>query len=209
VTAYVDDAMIPATVPNGAISHTSQWSHLTADTIPELHQFATKLGLRRSYFQPGTFPHYDLTRGMRFKAIRQGAQPVRYAESPDIARRCAATPEPGVVVNLTSTPKITEPETRAGKPLGAGLVIGRGRHQDTVRCGCGDSFLRPKGETYVTCLKCQVQHDLAVAGFTAGDPALRQIAEHNAKAMAKRDHLAAQAADRSARAAALARVVSR
>ena len=48
MTVYVDDAHIPATVGR----HTSSWCHLTADSPEELHEFAGRLGLRRSYFQP-------------------------------------------------------------------------------------------------------------------------------------------------------------
>lgn len=90
MTVYVDDSSIPATVPNGRVSHTSRWSHLFADTEDELHEFATgKLGLRRSYFQegkPAWFPHYDVTSGKRQQAIRAGAQPVTWRESVKIAR---------------------------------------------------------------------------------------------------------------------------
>jgi hypothetical protein len=49
-------------------------AHLVADTVEQLHEFAARLGLRRSWFQdrPG-LPHYDVTEGMRWKAIRMGA----------------------------------------------------------------------------------------------------------------------------------------
>jgi hypothetical protein len=72
MAVYVDDAAIPATV--GRI--TSNWSHLIADDRDELHAFATRLGLRRAWFQdpvltgkpraaPGSRAaenwHYDLT----------------------------------------------------------------------------------------------------------------------------------------------------
>ena len=52
MTVYVDDASIPATVRNRSRSHPSAWCHLTADTPQELHEFAARLGLGRSYFQP-------------------------------------------------------------------------------------------------------------------------------------------------------------
>ena len=52
----------------------SQSCHLVADSLEELHAFAWKLGLKRSWFQGmSDLPHYDLTIGMRFKAIRLGA----------------------------------------------------------------------------------------------------------------------------------------
>jgi hypothetical protein len=85
MTVYVDDAAIPTTVGRWS----SRWSHLTADTREELHEFAARLGLRRSYFQennakPGSFSreawHYDLTVNKRAQAIRLGAKPVTSKE---------------------------------------------------------------------------------------------------------------------------------
>ena len=48
--------------------------HLYADDVGELHEFAAEIGLRPWWFQdrPG-FPHYDLTAGMRRKAVERGA----------------------------------------------------------------------------------------------------------------------------------------
>ena len=52
--------------------------HLTADTLEELHAFAGKLQLRRSWFQPHRhIPHYDLTARRRAAAIRAGAIEVK------------------------------------------------------------------------------------------------------------------------------------
>jgi hypothetical protein len=86
VTIYVDKAMIHATVPNGRRSHTSRWCHLMSDQIDpaELHEFAQRIGLKRAYFQPGkrlgsrtehdpAGDHYDVTEGVRWKAVRAGA----------------------------------------------------------------------------------------------------------------------------------------
>jgi hypothetical protein len=95
VAVYVDEASAPARVANGRVVHDSRWSHLFADTQEELHQFAEKLGLRRSYFQPGQPQgngspaphwHYDLTVGKRQQAIRLGARPVTSRESIEIIR---------------------------------------------------------------------------------------------------------------------------
>lgn len=53
------------------------WCHLLADSIDELHEFAGRLGLRRTWFQGSSrFPHYDLTANKRLQAIRLGAQAV-------------------------------------------------------------------------------------------------------------------------------------
>lgn len=48
-------------------------SHLTADTLEELHAFAVKLGLRRTWFQPLSSPHYDLSPPKRARALELGA----------------------------------------------------------------------------------------------------------------------------------------
>ena len=47
--------------------------HLVADSDDELHSFAVRLGLKTKWFQKNTIHHYDLTRGMRFKALKFGA----------------------------------------------------------------------------------------------------------------------------------------
>jgi Protein of unknown function (DUF4031) len=94
MAVYVDDAGIPADVRSGPVVHSSQWSHLFADTQDELHQFATgQLGLKRSCFQtghrrgdgrPSPHWHYDLTAGKRQQAIRLGAVPVSWRKAVDI-----------------------------------------------------------------------------------------------------------------------------
>jgi hypothetical protein len=52
-----------------------EWCHLAADTPQELHAFAARLRLGRSYAQHEGLPtlHYDLTRGKRAQAVRLGA----------------------------------------------------------------------------------------------------------------------------------------
>jgi hypothetical protein len=65
MAVYVDNARIP-------------WrrmimSHLTADDIDELHEFAERLGMRRRWFQDGSIPHYDLSEGKRQLALKLGA----------------------------------------------------------------------------------------------------------------------------------------
>lgn len=48
--------------------------HMTADTLEELHAFAARIGMRRSWFQEHRIcPHYDLTPGRREVAVRLGA----------------------------------------------------------------------------------------------------------------------------------------
>ena len=48
-------------------------AHLMADTLEELHRFAALLGLRRSWFQNGHVPHYDLSPRKRELALEMGA----------------------------------------------------------------------------------------------------------------------------------------
>ena len=51
-----------------------EWCHLVADTLPELHGFAQRLGLRRSWFQErASYPHYDVTTAVRARALGLGA----------------------------------------------------------------------------------------------------------------------------------------
>jgi hypothetical protein len=106
MAVYVDDSNIQATVPNGRVQHTSRWSHLFADTQEELHEFAEKLGLRRSYFQGGPehgrLWHYDVTEGKRWQAIRLGAQPVSWRESVEIMHERDAKAERSRVAEQAS-----------------------------------------------------------------------------------------------------------
>jgi hypothetical protein len=69
--------------------------HLVADTESELHAFAARLGLRRDWFQHHAFglAHYDLTRMMRVKAVRLGAQEI---EDERMVRRIRVARTPGV-----------------------------------------------------------------------------------------------------------------
>ena len=48
--------------------------HMMSDTsLDELHAFATRLGLRRSWFQNGSAPHYDICKTKRRLAVQLGA----------------------------------------------------------------------------------------------------------------------------------------
>ena len=47
--------------------------HMLADTVEELHEMADLIGLKRSWFQPESSPHYDLTQRKRVFAMRAGA----------------------------------------------------------------------------------------------------------------------------------------
>ena len=84
MTVYVDDMRMPAQV--GSIN--ARWSHLTADTRAELHAFAARLGLRRSWFQdkPRGLWHYDVTDSKRALAIKLGAEQIEYGNLDDHGR---------------------------------------------------------------------------------------------------------------------------
>lgn len=64
------------------------WAHLLADSIDELHRFASQLGLKRGWYQGHTrYPHYDITDTMRAKAISLGAQEVDGYKFVEVSKR--------------------------------------------------------------------------------------------------------------------------
>jgi len=64
----------------------NQVSHLIADSLEELHEFAARLGLKREWFQNHRLaPHYDLTPGKRNLAIQYGVVELTHRES--VAKR--------------------------------------------------------------------------------------------------------------------------
>jgi Protein of unknown function (DUF4031) len=87
VTVYVDDWRQWAQV--GPVE--GRWSHLTADSDAELHEFASRLGLRREWFQDrhrdATRHHYDVTEPTRVRAIAAGARAVTWREAARIRRQ--------------------------------------------------------------------------------------------------------------------------
>lgn len=97
MTVYIDDAFIQARVGQ----RSSRWCHLFADTEEELHAFAARIGLKRSWFQrpkpiggrpvdPTSFRaqmwHYDVTEGRRVAAVSAGAVEVTSREALRIMR---------------------------------------------------------------------------------------------------------------------------
>lgn len=66
--------------------------HMFADTIEELHSMATAIGMRRAWFQPFSFPHYDVAKGRRGVALRLGAVEVTRKEGVQIRRRLRECP---------------------------------------------------------------------------------------------------------------------
>jgi hypothetical protein len=72
MTVYVDAVFIPY----GRM----KMCHMIADTEDELHAMADKIGLKREWFQGGSKPHYDVSKGKRIEAIRHGAIEVTVRE---------------------------------------------------------------------------------------------------------------------------------
>lgn len=67
-------------------------SHMTADTVEELHEFAARIGLKRSWAQlppEHWIPHYDVSDGKRLQAIRAGAVEEDWRSSRAIERHRA------------------------------------------------------------------------------------------------------------------------
>ena len=50
------------------------------------HMVADRIGLARRHFQPGSFPHFDLSLGYRDRALRLGAIPVERRELVGVMR---------------------------------------------------------------------------------------------------------------------------
>jgi hypothetical protein len=76
MTVYIDDMY---TVPMGQFRR-MKMSHMIADTIEELHEFAARIGMARAWFQGD---HYDVSKAKRDLAIKLGAVPISM-------RQCAA-----------------------------------------------------------------------------------------------------------------------
>jgi hypothetical protein len=62
--------------------------HMFADTLEELHQLASQLGMKQSWFQNDPrLPHYDLTKSKREKAIELGAIPCEFKTTARFMRK--------------------------------------------------------------------------------------------------------------------------
>lgn len=71
MSVYVDELIV---WPNAKGIFKKGSCHLSADTLDELHAFAKKLGLKRSWFQNHKLlAHYDLVPSKRDQAIKLGA----------------------------------------------------------------------------------------------------------------------------------------
>lgn len=82
MAVYVDETLDWTEVAKANRLQHTHWCHLTADTEEELHTFAAKLGLRRSWYQrkgPNDVRwHYDVTPPKRAQAVKLGANEVDF-----------------------------------------------------------------------------------------------------------------------------------
>lgn len=80
MAVYVDEIRDYTRVAKMRGLRHTHWCHLTADTEQELHAFAARLGLRRSWFQKKSERdyrwHYDIVPSKRAQAVRLGAEEV-------------------------------------------------------------------------------------------------------------------------------------
>ncbi len=84
MTVYVDKAC----------NAFGRWSmcHMLADDIGELHAMALAIGMKREWFQPLSFPHYDVALGRRAAAVRLGAVELERQGVAALMRRLRADP---------------------------------------------------------------------------------------------------------------------
>jgi hypothetical protein len=77
LTVYVDETRDWTLIARARGLRHTHWCHLLADTEDELHAFAARLGLRRSWYQrrgPDDHRwHYDVTPAVRARAVGHGA----------------------------------------------------------------------------------------------------------------------------------------
>lgn len=61
--------------------------HMVADTVDELHEMAAQIGMLRTWFQPGSWPHYDVSVSRRRVAVEAGASEVTQRELVRVIQR--------------------------------------------------------------------------------------------------------------------------
>ena len=65
--------------------------HMIGDTLDELHAMADAIGMRREWFQPKSFPHYDVSLSRRAVAVARGAVELSQRELVKVIRRLRRT----------------------------------------------------------------------------------------------------------------------
>jgi len=64
--------------------------HMFADSLAELHAMADTIGMDRDWFQPLSFPHYDVSLSRRARAVAAGAVEVDRRGGYEIRKRIRA-----------------------------------------------------------------------------------------------------------------------
>lgn len=64
--------------------------HMVADTEEELHAMAEAIGMRREWFQPRSFPHYDVAKMRRDRAVELGAREITRRQLAEFMRAARA-----------------------------------------------------------------------------------------------------------------------
>lgn len=64
--------------------------HMFADSLDELHAMAQAIGMDRDWFQPLSFPHYDVSLSRRAVAVSKGAIEVDRRTGYEIRKRVRA-----------------------------------------------------------------------------------------------------------------------
>jgi hypothetical protein len=60
---------------------------MLADTLPELHAMADQIGIKRKWFQDGSFPHYDICKSKKKAALEYGAIEINAQQTVDLLRK--------------------------------------------------------------------------------------------------------------------------
>ncbi len=117
MAVYVDDMNIRADVPDGGRVVRGRWSHLFADTEPELRAFAQKIGLNQAWIQHAGQPHahFDVTGRMRQRALAAGARPVTWRQAGEFFAERARTALAPVDPPITSLLLVSGPREGVSK----------------------------------------------------------------------------------------------
>jgi hypothetical protein len=72
--------------------------HMLADTLDELHAMATRIGMKREWYQPRSTPHYDIPLFRRRLALEAGAVEIGRRETVLLIRRWRGAPVPDSLI---------------------------------------------------------------------------------------------------------------
>lgn len=147
MTVMVDELRVYPNAKHRCFREGSAHLMTDADTLDELHAFAARLGLRRSWFQPRSSPHYDLSPAKHALALKLGAKlvPAREQAIARVARRNAAPSStdrrnavPFCTDSALSGSELMTQADEEREPGGTPLTIIPARSRDgTVLCpGC-------------------------------------------------------------------------